>query len=97
MSIHKLTKRDVFAFLIMLLAIVGQLPVALPFFAIATFVVLVSSVRLSLLGHGQGGPGSPNRVSAGPVHRAAVGESASSRLESVPERNPIRHNGGALR
>ncbi len=44
-----LTKRDVFAFLMLVLAIVGQLPLALPFFAIATSVVFISSIRLNVV------------------------------------------------
>jgi len=41
-----LTKRDVFAFILMILAIIGQLPLALPFFAGATFIVFAYSLKM---------------------------------------------------
>jgi hypothetical protein len=39
-------KRDVFAFIVMILAIFGQLPLALPFFAGATFIVFAYSLKM---------------------------------------------------
>jgi len=43
-----LTKRDVFAFGIMALAIIGQLPLVLPFFAGATIILFSLSIRANL-------------------------------------------------
>jgi CDP-L-myo-inositol myo-inositolphosphotransferase len=59
-----LMKRDVFAFIVMILAIFGQLPLALPFFAGATFIVFAYSLgRVWLPVRG--------RLSTGPTARTA--------------------------